>query len=209
MAKSDAPSTPSYRYFPSGSVGVTYGKTALWLNTMERWLGWPTVQRTLSTFLARWAFKHPRPQDFFDTAREVAGRDLGWYFDQVYRSSDVFDYGVEQLQSTSDGASFHTSVVARRYGEAIFPVDVRVTFRDGARVTEHWDGKERWKLYTYDRPSQALTAAVDPDGVLLLDVNSTNNSKALEPRTGDASTKWSMKWMVWLQDHLLSWAFFV
>ena len=27
-----------------GSV-ITYNKTALWLNTLERWLGWPTLQR--------------------------------------------------------------------------------------------------------------------------------------------------------------------
>ncbi len=32
-------------------------------------------------------------------ANEVAGRDLGWFFDQVYRSSNVFDYGVEDLES--------------------------------------------------------------------------------------------------------------
>jgi hypothetical protein len=81
-----------------------------------------------------------------------------------------------------------------------------VTFRNGARVTERWEGADRWKLYTYDRPSEALSAEVDPDRVLLLDVASTNNSKTLEPQGGPAATKWSLKWMVWLQDCLLSWA---
>jgi len=97
-------------------------------------------------------------------------------------------------------------VIVRRYGEAIFPVDVVVAFRNGERVTEHWDGKDRWKLYTYDRPVQALDARVDPDRVLLLDVDYTNNSKTLEPKGSGAATKWSLKWMVWLQDCLLSWA---
>jgi hypothetical protein len=41
--------------------------------------------------------------------------------------------------------------------------------------------------------------------VLLLDVNYTNNSRTMEPRSGTASTKWSISWMVWLQDCLLSW----
>jgi hypothetical protein len=45
--------------------------------------------------------------------------------------------------------------------------------------------------------------------VLLLDVNLTNNSRTLEPKGPAAATKWSLKWMVWLQDQLLSWAFFV
>jgi hypothetical protein len=43
--------------------------------------------------------------------------------------------------------------------------------------------------------------------VLLLDVNVTNNSRMLEPKSGAAAAKWSMKWMVWLQDLLMTWAF--
>src|SRR6185369_613641 len=121
---------------------ITYNKTALWLNTMERWLGWPAVQRIMSTHFSRWKFKHPRPQDFFDVANEVSGRDLTWFFDQVYRSSNVFDYGVDTLRSEATlvegfvdkeppGATprlelkrvpYRTQVVVRRYGEGIFPV---------------------------------------------------------------------------------------
>ena len=84
-----------------------------------------------------------------------------------------------------------------------------MTFGNGDRITEHWDGKDRWKLYTYDRPSRVLSAHVDPNRVLLLDVDTTNNSKTLEPQGPRAATKWSLKWMIWLQDALLSWAFLV
>jgi hypothetical protein len=208
VAKSDAQSTPSFRYYPTSGGGITYSKTGLWLNTMERWLGWPTLQRIMSTHFARWKFKHPGPHDFFDIVTEVAGRDLGWYFDQVYRSSNVFDYGVQELKSVPEGGRFRTTVVVRRYGEAIFPIDVLVTFKGGETTTEHWDGRDRWKLYSYDRAAQALSAQVDPNRVLLLDVNTTNNSRTLEPKAGAAATKWSMKWMVWMQDVLLSYAFF-
>ncbi len=207
--KSDPQSTPSYRYYPGLGSVITYNKTALWLNTMERWLGWPTLQRILSTHFTRWRFKHPRPQDFFDVANEVAGRDLGWYFDQVHRSSNVFDYGIQELRSAAENGRFRTEVVVRRYGEAIFPVDVRVTFDDGEHVTEHWDGRDRWHLYVYDRAARARSAEVDPERVLLLDVNATNNTKTLEPKGPAAATKWSLKWMVWLQDCLLSWSVFV
>jgi hypothetical protein len=205
-ARSDAQSTPSFRYFPSTGGSITYNKTALWLNTLERSLGWPTLQRVMSTYFARWQFKHPKPQDFFTTASEVAGRDLTPFFDQVYRSSNAFDYAIDDLQSAREDDRYHTTVVVRRRGEAVFPVDVLVTFRNGDRVTERWDGVERWKAYTYDRPVQALSAQVDPGRVLLLDIDYTNNSRTLEPRGGGAATKWSLKWMVWLQDCLLSWA---
>ncbi len=204
-ARSDAQSTPTFRYFPSTGGSITYNKTALWLNTMERWLGWPMLQRILSTYFAASAFTHPGPAEFFATVNDVSGQDLGWYFDQVYRSSNVFDYGVQDIRSERDGDQYRTTVVARRYGEATFPVDVLVTFASGERVTEHWDGKERWKVFTYDRLARLVSAQVDPNRVLLLDVNYTNNSRTMEPRSGTAATKWSISWMVWLQDCLLSW----
>ena len=204
-AKSDAQSTPTYRYFPATGGSITYNKTALWLNTMERMLGWPALQRILSAHFAAWKFKHPTPNDFFAVTGSVSGQDLGWYFDQVYRSSNVFDYGVQELHSERDGDQYHASVVVQRHGEATFPVDVLVTFAGGDSVTEHWDGKDRWKLYTYDRSAPVVSAQVDPNRVLLLDVDYTNNSRTLEPKGATAATKWSMAWMVWLQGCLLSW----
>jgi len=210
--KDDVQSTPTYRYYPASGGAITYNKTALWLNTMERSLGWPVVQRIMSTYFSRWKFKHPKPQDFFDVANEVSGRNLNGYFDQVYRSSNVFDYGIQDLRSDKDGDKYRTLAVVRRYGEAIFPIDVRVTFADGSHVVEHWDGVERWHLYTYERAQAAVSAEADPDHVLLLDVNRTNNSRTLSPLDAagpQAATKWSLKWMVWLQDHLLSWSMLV
>ena len=50
-AESDAEATPSFRYWPSTGGNITYFKTALWLHTLERSLGWPTLQRAMSTLL--------------------------------------------------------------------------------------------------------------------------------------------------------------
>ncbi len=217
-AEADTPSTPTYQYWPGTATAVTYNKTALWLHTLERRLGWPVLQRILSTYFDRWKFRHPQPADFFAVVNEVSGQDMTWFFDQVYRSSNVFDYGVQELTSTTvrltpdataDTDLYRTVVVVRRFGEAIFPVDVVTTFRDGERITEQWDGRDRRIIYTYERPSQALSAQVDPERVLLLDVNYTNNSATLDPRADEASLKWSLKWLAWLQDLMLTYAFFV
>jgi aminopeptidase N len=206
--KSDVPAAPSYTYFPSrlSRNAITYAKTALWLNTLERRIGWETLRSILVAYFATWQFRHPEPRDFFETASRVGGHDLGWFFDEVYRSSNVFDYGVEDLKSTNEEGVFHTSAVVRRYGEGVFPVDVRVTFASGEQINEHWDGRDRWKVYSYDRPVSAISAQVDPERVLLLDINRTNNSRTLAPRNAEAATKWSLKWMVWLQHLLLTWA---
>jgi aminopeptidase N len=162
----------------------------------------------MAAFFERWKFRHPKPDDFFATLSETSGQDLSWFFDEVHRSSNVFDYGVQSFTSERAGDRYRTVVVARRFGEGIFPVEIVTTFRDGSRVSERWDGRDRRRVFTYERSAQALTAQVDPNRVLLLDVNYTNNSETLEPRTAEATLKWSLKWMVWLQDLLLTYGFF-
>jgi aminopeptidase N len=208
-AEADSQDTPTYQYWPSTATFITYNKTALWLHMLEKRFGWPLFQKVMSTYFERWRFRHPQPADFFAVVNEVTGEDMTWFFDQVHRSSNVFDYGVQDFSSARTGENHRTIVVARRLGEAIHPVDVVTTFRNGEKVTEHWDGGDRRTIYTYDRPEQAVSVQIDPDRLLLLDVNYTNNSAALEPRGGEASLKWSLKWLTWLQDVMLTYAFFI
>ncbi len=208
-ATSDVPSTPSWRYNPATGRALTYNKTALWLHTLERYLGWRRLQRGMSIFFARSVFKHPQPEDFFAAINEAAGRDMTWYFDQAYRSSNAFDYAVGGLTSRMDGQTAHTEVTVQRRGEAVFPVDVEVTFADGSRAREHWDGRDRWKLFVWDRPAAAVSAEVDPDHVLLLDINRTNNSRTLAPQAAKAARQWAGRWLVWFQDLVMTYAFYV
>jgi hypothetical protein len=209
-AEADVPATPTFRYWPSTASITSYNKTALWLHTLENHLGSPVMQKILSTFFERWKFRHPRPDDFFQIVNEVSGQDLTWFFDQVYRGSNTFDYGVQDLVSERrDDGTFRTTVIARRYGEATFPVDVVTTFADGHRITEKWTGLDRRAIYVYDRQSRAAHVQIDPNRVLLLDTAYTNNSRTLDPRSGEASRGWAARWMVWLQDLMLTYAFFL
>jgi hypothetical protein len=224
-AESDVPATPSWRYFPGTGTRITYAKTALWLHTLERHIGWERMQRGLSRYFERHRFGHPEPDDLFAALSEAAGRDLTPFFDQVYRSSHVFDYAVGQLTTTpaeprapgddADGAGgegeplWRTEVVVRRLGEAVFPVDVLVTFEDGTTARERWNGRDRWTLLTFERPSPALSAEVDPDHVLVLDVNRTNNSETRRPQAAEASRQWAGRWWIWVQDLALTYAFFL
>jgi hypothetical protein len=56
---------------------------------------------------------------------------------------------------------------------------------------------------------RAASVKIDPERVLLLDVNVTNNSASLNPKGHAAARKWSLAWLLWLQDHLLTYGFFV
>ena len=45
---------------------------------------------------------------------------------------------------------------------------------------EHWDGKDRWIRYTYDRPDQIVSAEIDPQHQLLLDRDLFNTSRTTQ-----------------------------
>ena len=124
VARSDVQAHPTYRYWPGSAGAITYNKTALYLHTLERHLGWDVVRRGMSAFYRQWKFGHPAPDDFFAAMNKAAGQDLGWFFDQVHRSSAVFDYGIAQLSSRNaagrgffDDGGFHDENTARGCGD--------------------------------------------------------------------------------------------
>ena len=206
----DVQATPSFNYWPRTSTPMTYAKPALWLHTLERALGWTTVQQILSTFFDRWKFKHPKADDLFQVANEVSRRDLTPFFDQVYRGSVIFDYGVDSVTSAgTDGEMFANEIVVRRHGDGIFPVTILAALENGEQRRFAWDGAGRWHRVRLEHASPVVSAQVDPDQILVLDINFTNNSFTTEPASERAATKWAAIWLVWLQDQLLTWAFLV
>ena len=203
---------------------TAYYKTTLWLHTLERFLGWDTLRQGMSDYYALWKFAHPKPQDFFDRINAAAGEDLSWFFDQVHGDSAVFDYGISQVtnqnaagrgffngifQDDESPTIFDTQVVVRRYGDGIFPVDVAVEFADGHHELRTWDGHAQWTSFQFKHSARAIRAIVDPERVLMLDLNYTNNSWTSSPQATTAATKWVLAWFVWLQDLLLTSAFIV
>jgi Peptidase family M1 domain len=231
-------STPAFRGDERIYYLNAYGTGSRLAVTLERRLGWERWRQVLATYAERFWFKHPRPADFFAVVNEVSGEDLTWFFDQFYTTGNLFDYAVDRVVSkrvqtprgyalagdppawgpggdgpgtgpaASGGPVFESTVDIRRWGEAVFPVGVRVGFEDGSVVDETWDGKARWTRLQYVRPSAVAQVEVDPDQILVLDVNSTNNSWTRHPQASAAATKWTAKWAIWVQSVLELAAFF-
>ena len=204
----DVPASPTWRYWPGTASTTTYAATSVWLETLERLLGWETMRNALATYYSRGAFRHPTPDEFMTTVSTVSGRDLGWFFDAVYRSSATFDYSVGEVLNRDTGNGPEATVVVRRLADGVFPVDVRVDFADGTHAVERWDGRDPWRTFTYG--GRRITRVyVDPDRVLQLDLNETNNSWVAQPRRAEAARKWATHWLLWLEHTLMTYAFFV
>ncbi len=231
-ASTDVPAQPTWRSHP-GTVGnISYSKTAIWLATIENHIGWDRLQPAMAAFFERWRFAHPKPEDFFAEFEEVSDEaGLDSYFEQVFYDDVRFDYAVQSVKSTpvkpkgwfegDDGlelrdggdaeeeTTYRNEVVVRRLGEGRFPVEVLLVFEDGSEVRRRWDGQYRWHLISEDGASKLSYAEVDPDRVLLLDTNFTNNSRLRKKAPRLVAVKWASKWMIWAQDLLATFASFV
>lgn len=220
---------PAFRYDERAYYMLPYNKGALMLVTLERYLGWETWRRVIAAYTERFWLRHPTAADFIAITNQVSGRDLSWFFDEVLHGTDVFDYAVDRVSSSpsraprgyGDGASpawsggsvnpgggFDSVVDVRRWGGAVFPIEIRVRFDDGSVANETWDGRDRWTRFRYAGRPKVTSVDVDPRRVLVLDVNSTNNSWTSQPQAQAAATKWTAKWMIWLQHVLELAAFF-
>lgn len=226
--KRDAQAVPSWQTGPGAYHVNAYHKGAATLRTLEGYLGWTTFQRVMSTYFRAQAFRHPEPEDFFRVAEAVSGQRLGWLLSQVYDDSVVFDYAVGPVASWREdeepwgygegepaparagdgGPRWRSSVTVQRWGEGRFPLAVEVTFSDGARRIEHWDGQARWTTFDYDHPGRVDRVRVDPDHVLVLDTEFSNNAWLREAPAELAATKWASKWMLWVQHTMEAFAFF-
>jgi hypothetical protein len=169
--------------------GITYGKTATVLLNLEKVIGEDTMQRALHTYFMRYRFTHPTPEDFLKTVEEVSGKDLGWYFQLAVYGTQVMDYEVLSVRSGREDwyqknrpkakkgeTLYHSTVLVHRKGDFIFPVDVRVKFDNGETATEHWDGRDRWVRYQYDKKARIVSAELDPEHQAWLDKDFFNNS---------------------------------
>jgi hypothetical protein len=177
----------------------------------------------MRTYHHRYRFKHPTSQDFINVVNEVSGKNMNWFFENTWFSSNVFDYSVDNISNRKipdpqgvfniNGAPikpdtgkpmFECEVIVKREGEAIAPVDVEVGFANGDKWTETWDGQYRWKKYVYKTASPVSYALVDPQHKMVMDVNRNNNSRMVRP--GDfrslSARKYGSKFLFWVQTYL-------
>ena len=201
----------AYDYYSFGSyAGITYGKTASVLLTLEGIIGEDTMAKAMHAYFMKYRFTHPTKEDFLKTIEEVSGKDLRWYFNQAVYGSQVMDYEVLNVHSFpvdwyadekdksskdkgdkdkkdhNDDTLYQTYVSLHRKEDFVMPVVVEVKFDNGEKVRERWDGQSRWIRYSYVKKAKAVSAEIDPDHTVQIDRNDFNNSYTVEPNSKPA-----------------------
>ncbi|TRX62573.1 M1 family metallopeptidase [Fulvivirga sp. M361] len=76
-----------------------YAKPAAALNILrETVMGPELFDKAFKEYARRWAFKHPKPADFFRTMEDASAVDLDWFWKGWFYTVDHVDVGIEEVK---------------------------------------------------------------------------------------------------------------
>lgn len=92
--------SPSFRHADQRSYALnSYTRTALALRTLSGLVGRDKFLAGMRHYSETWRYRHPYPQDFFDTFCAGAGVDVQWFFESVFRGTGTVDWSVTVEQA--------------------------------------------------------------------------------------------------------------
>ena len=144
----------------------------------EQILGKERFDNAFKTYVARWAFKHPTPDDFFRTIENVAGEDLNWFWRGWFINNWRFDQGITKVKYVKNDPTKGVVISIENLEKMPMPVIMDIKFKSGKvnRVNlpvEIWQKNIGWS-FKYDSTEEIDNITLDPDHVFP-DVNSNNN----------------------------------
>jgi hypothetical protein len=161
---------------------VTYFKSALGLVLLrEEILGPERFDPAFRRFIAAWAFRHPKPADFFRAMESAAGEDLSWWWRGWYDHNWQLDLAVDRIAPVDGDPAKGTLIEVGSHDRLVMPATLRVTFtnnthRDYRLPAESWIRQAATRVYI--EPGLIVaTATIDPDHHLP-DHDRSNNSRA-------------------------------
>jgi hypothetical protein len=76
-----------------------YAKCATALNILrETVMGPELFDKAFKEYAQRWAFKHPKPADFFRTLEDASAVDLDWFWKGWFYTTDNCDQSIDQVK---------------------------------------------------------------------------------------------------------------
>ncbi|CAN1520099.1 M1_APN_like domain containing protein [Flavobacteriaceae bacterium] len=144
----------------------------------EQILGKERFDAALKTYVARWAFKHPTPDDFFRTIENVAGEDLNWFWRGWFINNWRFDQAITKVKYVKNNPQLGAVISIENLEKMALPVVLDIKFKSGtvSRIklpVEIWQKNTDWSFKS-NSTEEIETITLDPDHVFP-DVNSANN----------------------------------
>ena len=148
-------------------VIAAYSKPSVVLRALAKVVGEDTLHAAIREYTRRWLFKHPMALDFFNTVESVVGRDLDWFWQPWWYTTNVLDQAIVGVEVAANGGGEQARVTVENQGEIPMPVELVLTMADGQtrRVVvpvEVWLGGARRHTETVDLPGRLERVEIDP-----------------------------------------------
>lgn len=89
--------TNSEQVIQFGSEQYSKAATALYI-LRESVMGKELFDKSFKEYAQRWAFKHPKPADFFRTMEDASAVDLDWFWRGWFYTTDNVDQSIDQVK---------------------------------------------------------------------------------------------------------------
>ena len=158
---------------------LAYYKPASGLNMLrESVLGEARFDKAFRTYIQRWAFKHPQPEDFFRTIENVSGEDLSWFWKGWFLNNWKIDQSVDNVKYENGDFKNGAIVSISNLEQMPMPVDVQIKYADGTLENiklpvEIWKRNKSWD-FRVNSTKEISTVTLDPQNDIP-DVNRKNN----------------------------------
>lgn len=163
------------------NIGIlAYYKPAIGLTLLrEQVIGPDRFDRAFKTYIERWAYKHPTPDDFFRTIENVAGENLNWFWRGWYINNWKLDQAVTDVKYVKNDPVQGALITIENLEKMPMPVILEIKTKSGkvSRLklpVEVWQRNKQW-TFIYPSVEEIVSVVSDPDKVLP-DSNSANNS---------------------------------
>ncbi|MEO6150387.1 MAG: M1 family metallopeptidase [Mucilaginibacter sp.] len=141
-------------------------------------LGKERFDFAFKTYINRWAFKHPTPDDFFHTMENAGGESLQWFWRGWFINNWRLDVAVREVKYVDSNPEKGALITLDNLEKMAMPVILDIKLKSGKtdRVTLPVEIWQRNSTFIYRHPSTEKIESVtyDPDKVLP-DYNSRNN----------------------------------
>jgi hypothetical protein len=159
---------------------LLYFKPAVGLTLLrEQVLGPERFDLAFRTYISRWAFKHPTPDDFFHTIENVSGENLNWFWRSWIINNWRLDQGVRSVKYVKDDPKQGAVITIINNEKMPMPVVIEIKTVSGKseRIklpVEIWERNTSW-TFIYPSTEELQSVEIDPDHVMP-DINSDNNT---------------------------------
>jgi hypothetical protein len=159
--------------------GSYYFKTAAGLELLRKVVLDPDrFDYAFNTYISRWAFKHPQPEDFFRTMNNAAGEKLDWFWREWFYTTWTLDQSIKEVKYVKGDPAQGCLITLENLSQMALPVIVQVNEANGqSRVVklpvDIWQRQGTW-TFKFNSTDSITSVVLDPDRVLP-DINRSNN----------------------------------